>query len=106
MYVMTYSQARQNLSSFLDRVKADGSAIITRADGTKFKVTPVDDKETSESPLLELYNFGRTIDEPFQKLSIAEIIDMLHEAQDERADRIINAASGKSSASFYNSFNK
>ncbi len=39
MLVMTYSDARANLSEFLNRVKKDGAAIIKRADGSTFRVT-------------------------------------------------------------------
>ena len=38
MLVMTYSDARANLSELLNRVKADGAAIIRRADGSTFRV--------------------------------------------------------------------
>lgn len=40
MLVMTYSEARQNLSALLDRSKKDGSVLIRRADGSQFKVIP------------------------------------------------------------------
>ena len=39
MLVMTYSDARANLSEFLNRVKKEGAAIIKRADGSTFRVT-------------------------------------------------------------------
>lgn len=40
MLVVTYSEARQTLSSVLDRAKSDGAVIIKRADGTSFRVIP------------------------------------------------------------------
>lgn len=46
---MTYSQARQNFSSFLDRAKEDGEAMVTRSDGTEFKVIPVQKQKQSVS---------------------------------------------------------
>lgn len=46
MLVMTYSEARQNFAKVLDRTKSDGAVIITRADGSRFKIVPETD-ETS-----------------------------------------------------------
>ncbi len=40
MLVMTYSTARQNFSSALDRAKKDGGVLITRTDGSLFKLVP------------------------------------------------------------------
>lgn len=106
MFVMTYSQARQNLSSFLDRAKADGQTLINRADGSQFIVTPVDSNSISDSPLYELYDYAQKIDEPFQKLSIDQMIQMLNEDREDRADKILNDAACKTAADFFNSFNK
>ena len=39
MLVMTYSDARANLSALLNQVKKDGVAIIKRADGSTFRIT-------------------------------------------------------------------
>lgn len=103
---MTYSQARQNLSTFLDRAKSEGAAIINRADGSQFKVTPIETTPDTDSPLFELYNYAQSIDEPFQKLSIKEVIDMLHEDQDERADRIIASSKGLAASDYFNTLNK
>ncbi len=36
---MTYSDARANFSSLLNRVKTEGAAIIRRADGSSFRIT-------------------------------------------------------------------
>ena len=41
MLVVTYSEARRTLASVLDRAKTDGSVLIKRADGSVFKLTPV-----------------------------------------------------------------
>ena len=44
---MTYSNARQNFSSVLDRAKKDGAVLITRTDGSAFKIIP---EQNNESP--------------------------------------------------------
>ncbi len=44
---MTYSNARQNFSSVLDRAKKDGAVRVTRADGSNFKIIP---EEPTTSP--------------------------------------------------------
>lgn len=44
---MTYSEARQNLSTLLDKSKKDGSVLIRRADGSQFKVVP---EQSDKSP--------------------------------------------------------
>ncbi len=41
MTTYTYSEARQNLSSVLDKAKEEGQIIIKRKDGTYFKVCPI-----------------------------------------------------------------
>ena len=51
MKVFNYSEARQNFSTVLNTaIKED--VIITRKDGSKFKLIPLhDDRETEKSPL-------------------------------------------------------
>jgi len=44
----TFSEARQNFSSVLDRAKAEGQALIRRKDGSLFVVKPM---TKSSSPL-------------------------------------------------------
>ncbi|MBN1999229.1 type II toxin-antitoxin system Phd/YefM family antitoxin [candidate division KSB1 bacterium] len=48
MTTYTYSQARQNLSTLLDRAKREGGILIKRKDGSYFSVRPVPD---NKSPL-------------------------------------------------------
>ena len=48
MTTYTYSEARQNLSSLLDKAKQEGGIIIKRKDGTFFIVKPL---ALDESPL-------------------------------------------------------
>lgn len=91
MFVMTYSQARQNFSTFLDAAKTEGIAYIKRADGSQFKVLPIDEENLITSPFEKVKPVSLK-----NKISMQEIIDMMHEGQDERADRIIDAASRNS----------
>jgi antitoxin (DNA-binding transcriptional repressor) of toxin-antitoxin stability system len=37
----TFSEARQNFASVLDKAKAEGGVLITRRDGTIFEIHPV-----------------------------------------------------------------
>jgi antitoxin Phd len=48
MQVYTYSEARQNLSSVLDRAESTGKVIIRRKDGRTFALVP---ERTRRSPL-------------------------------------------------------
>lgn len=40
MLVVTYSEARQNFSSVLDKSKNDGAVLVKRADGSVFRISP------------------------------------------------------------------
>lgn len=46
MIVYTYSEARQKLSSLLDRAKTEGEILIKRKDGTYFSVRPIAKKSS------------------------------------------------------------
>jgi antitoxin Phd len=48
MYVYTYSEARQQLSSVLDKAESTGKVIIRRKDGRTFALVP---EKTPRSPL-------------------------------------------------------
>jgi antitoxin Phd len=48
MQVYTYSEARQNLSTVLDRAESTGKVIIRRKDGRTFALVP---ERTRRSPL-------------------------------------------------------
>jgi antitoxin (DNA-binding transcriptional repressor) of toxin-antitoxin stability system len=48
MQVHTYSEARQNLSSVLDKAETTGKVIIRRKDGRTFALIP---EQTRRSPL-------------------------------------------------------
>ena len=45
MLVVTYSEARQNFASILDKSKNDGAVLVKRADGSVFRIS----SEVSES---------------------------------------------------------
>lgn len=40
MLVVTYSEARQNFASVLDKSKNDGAVLVKRADGSVFRISP------------------------------------------------------------------
>ena len=40
MHVVTYSEARQNFASILDKAKSEGAVLIKRADGSVFRIIP------------------------------------------------------------------
>ena len=48
MEIYTYSEARQKLSTVLDKAESTGKVIIRRKDGRTFALTP---EQTSGSPL-------------------------------------------------------
>jgi antitoxin (DNA-binding transcriptional repressor) of toxin-antitoxin stability system len=48
MDIYTYSEARQNLASLLDKAKKTGKVLIKRKDGTVFELKAV---STNNSPL-------------------------------------------------------
>ena len=47
MLVVTYSEARKTFASVLDRAKQEGSVLIKRADGSMFRISPI---QSDESP--------------------------------------------------------
>ena len=72
MLVMTYSDARANFSTLLNRVKAEGAAIVKRADGSAFRITVEEPKETSP------FDGIRSV----ANLSKDEILDIIHESHE------------------------
>ena len=46
MLVVTYSEARQNFASILDKAKAEGAVLVKRADGSVFRITPEVEEES------------------------------------------------------------
>lgn len=95
MLIMNYSQARQNLSSFLDQAKKDGSAVITRADGSKFTVIPAaEENAASVSPFAELAAFASSLRPTLSDIPLVSLLSALKEDDDDRTDRMIMYASG------------
>ncbi|MBR4791308.1 MAG: prevent-host-death protein [Treponema sp.] len=47
MLVMTYSDARQNFASVLDKSESDGAVLVKRADGSLFRISP---EQKGQSP--------------------------------------------------------
>lgn len=73
MLVMTYSDARKNFSSLLNHVKTDGAAIVTRADGSAFRITV--EEPSKKSPF-------DGIKPVLGKIPMDEIIDIIHESRE------------------------
>lgn len=92
---MNYSQARQNLSSFLDQAKKDGSAVITRADGSKFTVIPATEEiAASVSPFAELAAFASSLRSTLSDIPLTSLLSALKEDDDDRTDSMLMYASG------------
>ncbi|MBR4373096.1 MAG: prevent-host-death protein [Treponema sp.] len=72
MLVMTYSDARRNFSSLLNKVKVDGAAIVKRADGSRFKITV--DEDEKKSPFDGIRSFAN--------LSNDEIVSLVREGRE------------------------
>lgn len=73
MLVMTYTDARANLATLLNRVKSDGAAIIKRADGDTFRITVEEPK--AKSPFAD-------VKPVLGKMSLDEILDAIHESRE------------------------
>lgn len=101
MFVMTYSQARQNLSALLNSVKENGMAYITRSDGSRFKIVVAEEEPAQESPFAELASYGAKVNEKLQSVSMSEVVEMMHQSWDERSNQINASAAGKSARSFF-----
>jgi PHD/YefM family antitoxin component YafN of YafNO toxin-antitoxin module len=71
MTTYTYSEARQNLSTLLDKAKQEGEILIKRKDGSYFIVRPLSAKQ---SPL--------DVDGVNINLSIDEIIEVMREVRE------------------------
>ena len=46
MTVYTFSEARQNFASLLDKAKREGKVLIKRKDGTIFEILPITPKDS------------------------------------------------------------
>jgi len=71
MTVYTFSEARQNFSSILEKAKIEGRVLVKRKDGTVFAIQPV---PKTESPLdVEGVDIG---------LTSSEIVDVIREIRE------------------------
>jgi PHD/YefM family antitoxin component YafN of YafNO toxin-antitoxin module len=71
MTTYTFSEARQNFASILEKAKTEGKVLIKRKDGSLFAIQPVTKKE---SPLdVEGINLG---------LTSSEIVDIVREVRE------------------------
>ncbi|HNT66955.1 MAG TPA: type II toxin-antitoxin system Phd/YefM family antitoxin [bacterium] len=70
MTIYTYSEARQNFASVLDKAKKVGEVLVKRKDGTIFVIKPV---TKNDSPL-DVQGIDIV-------LSRDEIVDLLHEVR-------------------------
>jgi PHD/YefM family antitoxin component YafN of YafNO toxin-antitoxin module len=71
MTIYTFSEARQNFASILEKAKTEGRVLIKRKDGSLFAIQPVTKKD---SPLdVEGINLG---------LTSSEIVDIVREVRE------------------------
>ena len=70
MRIYTYSEARQKLSSVLDKAESSGKVLIRRRDGKTFALTP---ESVKESPL--------DIPSINTRVSTKEILDTVREGR-------------------------
>jgi len=73
MTVYTFSEARQNFSSLLNKAQTEGEVLIKRKDGSFFVIKP------SKKPASPLNVKGVDV-----KISADEIVDILHEVRNHR----------------------
>jgi hypothetical protein len=71
MTIYTYSEARQNFASVLDKARSEGKVLIKRKDGSVYMIQPVSQKG---SPL--------NVKSPHLNISADEIIDILREIRE------------------------
>jgi len=71
MTIYTYSEARQNFASVLDKARAEGKVLIKRKDGSVFMIQPVSQKG---SPL--------DVKGPKLDISAEEIVNILREIRE------------------------
>jgi len=70
MIVYTYSEARQNFASVLEKAKTEGKVLIKRRDGSSFILSPVSE---NESPL--------NVEGINTDVKASEILDILKEVR-------------------------
>ena len=58
---MTYSEARQNFATALEKSKKDGGVLVTRSDGSCFKITPEENYTSPFENIKTLANIKKEI---------------------------------------------
>lgn len=58
MLVVTYSEARQNFASILDKAKSEGAVLVKRADGSVFRITPEGGGESPFTGVKSLFDLN------------------------------------------------
>lgn len=56
MLVVTYSEARQNFASILDKAKEEGAVLVKRADGSVFRIIPEEEEDSPFEGVKTLFN--------------------------------------------------
>ncbi|MDR0784563.1 MAG: type II toxin-antitoxin system Phd/YefM family antitoxin [Treponema sp.] len=78
MRIYNYSEARQNFTSVLNTALRE-EVIITRKDGSKFKILPIETKKTKgHSPLENIKGIKANI-------STEELVEIIREGREGRA---------------------
>ena len=72
MLVMTYSEARQNFASVLDKSKSDGAVLVKRVDGSLFRISPEQSKVSPFAGIKTLFD-----------INSQEILSALKESREE-----------------------
>ena len=58
MLVMTYSEARQNFASILDKSKIDGAVLVKRSDGSMFRISPEQNNTSPFAGVKTLFDYN------------------------------------------------
>jgi len=78
MRIYNYSEARQNFSTVLNTALME-EVIITRKDGSKFKLTPInDDQKKKKSPLETI----KGIKTSATNITMGDILDAIREGRE------------------------
>jgi len=78
MKIYNYSEARQNFSTVLNTALIE-DVIITRKDGSKFKLTPIQDSQKKKKSPLEAIEGIKT---SATNLTMGDILDAIREGRE------------------------
>ena len=93
-------EAKTHLSELVARAEQGGEIIITRHNKPVAKIVPIEtappfDVERRKKAVAAMRQIGREIEKKIGPISSAEIVRWIREGRDERADRILRAATRK-----------